>query len=135
MARRVKVAVVTDQEIRLLQEAAIVASGGTSGAPRPGCVQGSLGAATSAALYSSDGEPDPFVFAAYLLIYLARNHCFPDGNKRVAWLAFVDVLRTDLNVTVELPSAEIAAFVEEVAQGTVAVDLVLRFFGPHLRSC
>ena len=125
----------TDLEIRTLQEAAIVATGGTPGGPRPGCVEGSLGAATSAALYTSDGEPDPFVFAAYLLIYLARNHCFPDGNKRVAWLSFVDVLRTDLNATLELPATTTASFVEEVAQGRVSVDQVLRFFAPHLRSC
>lgn len=68
--------------------------GGDPSDPKPGCVDGSLGAAWSAESYS---DPDPgrlpgLVFAGYLLFYLARNHCFTDGNKRVAWSAAMHVL-------------------------------------------
>lgn len=31
-------------------------------------------------------------FAGYLLYYLAKNHCFLDGNKRVAWMSSMRVL-------------------------------------------
>lgn len=68
--------------------------GGDPSDPKPGCIDGSLGAAWSAESYS---DPDPgrlpgLVFVGYLLFYLARNHCFTDGNKRVAWSAAMHVL-------------------------------------------
>lgn len=92
-----------------------IQSGGTYGPPRPGCVEGSIGAAESATLYTSDG--DPLHLAVYLLTYLARNHCFPDGNKRVAWLGFVDVLLFNVQATLPISDDEAVAFVEDVAQG------------------
>jgi death on curing protein len=57
------------------------------------CIEGSLGNAHNAELYSERGgvEFGP-IFAVHLLVYLARNHCFEDGNKRIAWSCFVYVL-------------------------------------------
>ncbi len=68
--------------------------GGDPSDPKPGCVDGSVGAAWSAESYA---DPDPgrlpgLVFAGYLLFYLAKNHCFTDGNKRVAWSTAMHVL-------------------------------------------
>lgn len=68
--------------------------GGDPSGPKPGCVDGSIGAAWSAESYSdpAPGRLPGLVFAGYLLFYLSRNHCFTDGNKRVAWSAAMDVL-------------------------------------------
>jgi death-on-curing protein len=68
--------------------------GGDPSDPKPGCVDGSLGAAWNAESYS---DPDPgrlpgLAFAGYLLFYLSRNHCFTDGNKRLAWSTAMHVL-------------------------------------------
>lgn len=95
-------------------------AGGTFGPPRPGCVEGSIGAAESAAFYTS--EDDPLHLAVYMLVYIARNHCFPDGNKRVAWLVFIDVLMTDVQASLPISDEEAVAFVEDVAQGIVRAE-------------
>ena len=120
----------TFERVVALHEKGILASGGSFGPPRPGCVEGSIGAATSAAMYAADD--DAMHMAAYLLVYLARNHCFPDGNKRAAWLCFVDAL-SPLNVAVDAPPAEMASFVEDVAQGFRSADDVLQWVAPYLQ--
>ncbi len=33
------------------------------------------------------------ILAAHLLFYIAKDHCFIDGNKRVAWLACVEFFK------------------------------------------
>ncbi|MEZ5397757.1 MAG: type II toxin-antitoxin system death-on-curing family toxin [Bryobacterales bacterium] len=97
--------------------------GGTPSAPRDGCVEGSLGNAEAAALYHDEEAPDLLLAAAYLLVYLAKNHCFVDGNKRVAWMAAIRVL--DLNgIRVIAEQREAAELVNAVASGTVDVRQV-----------
>ena len=66
--------------------------GGDPSDPKPGCVDGSVGAAWSAESYADPGRLPGLVFAGYLLFYLAKNHCFTDGNKRVAWSTAMHVL-------------------------------------------
>jgi death-on-curing protein len=62
--------------------------------PREGCLEGSLGAAWNAELYAaSENAIQGLCFAGCLLYYLIMNHCFMDGNKRVAWTACMEVLR------------------------------------------
>lgn len=82
--------------------------GGDFANPRDGCVDGGLGAAWNAELYTeAQGSIQGFNFACFLLCYLARDHCFTDGNKRVAWLAFVDILlKLGLTVKAETNEAE-----------------------------
>lgn len=62
--------------------------------PRPGCLEGAVGNARTASEYLGCEERGfSLVFAAHLLFYLANNHCFGDGNKRVAWISSIEVLR------------------------------------------
>ncbi len=67
---------------------------GAASPPRAGCIPGALGNAWTAELYRCDEEAEKagLLFAAYLFVYLVRGHCFVDGNKRVAWLALLQVL-------------------------------------------
>ena len=70
--------------------------GGDASNPKPGCVESSIAAAWNAESYtdSEQSHIPGLVFAGYLLYYLAMNHCFSDGNKRVAWTSAMHVLLT-----------------------------------------
>ncbi|MYB03975.1 MAG: type II toxin-antitoxin system death-on-curing family toxin [Acidimicrobiaceae bacterium] len=60
--------------------------------------------------------------AAFLLLGLARNHAFIDGNKRIAVLAtlqFLNVNDYDLDL---LPVEEVYKTVVEVASGNLSLD-------------
>lgn len=105
--------------------------GGTAGAANRGCVEGSIGSAANAALYEAeqqDEEPDLLSLVAHVLVYLARNHCFTDGNKRAAWSATVRIL--DLNgIRLRSDDPEAAPLVERVCTGNANVDEVIRWLG------
>ncbi len=89
-------------------------------APRGGCVEGSLGSAWSAEQYqeTEEGVCEGLIFAGYVLFYLAKNHCFTDGNKRVAWLSATWVLAT-LGVSVDASDDEAEQMVLAVVQGEI----------------
>ncbi len=44
-------------------------------------------------------------FAGCLFFYLIKNHCFVDGNKRIAWAAMVRVL-LELGLTLDVDDDE-----------------------------
>lgn len=69
----------------------------------------------NAAFYQDDAdEPDLLIGAAYLLCYLAKNHCFLDGNKRTAWAAFVHLFFVN-GLIIAADEEEAAGLVERVA--------------------
>ncbi|KYG11255.1 hypothetical protein BE21_08170 [Sorangium cellulosum] len=111
-----------------LHETAIRDYGGKeSSVPKAGCVEGSIGNAVTASMYvAEDGEPDLLVAVAYLLVYLAKNHCFVDGNKRVAWSALVRVLDAN-GIRIIATQKEAATLVNDVASGTVDARGVLNW--------
>ncbi|MBV9760921.1 MAG: Fic family protein [Acidobacteriaceae bacterium] len=89
--------------------------------PVPGCVESSLGAAWNAELYAAKpGSVPGLCFAGCLLFYLIRNHCFVDGNKRAAWAASMEVLRT-LGLTVHASDHEAEEFCLDVITGRASV--------------
>jgi death-on-curing protein len=82
-----------------LQTAETVAS-----SPDIDCLLGALGNAWTAEEYRrEETHASPgLLFACYLLSYIAKDHCATDGNKRMAWLGFVEVLAFyDLEVKAE----------------------------------
>jgi death-on-curing protein len=119
-------------ELTELHSVAITAFGGAASPPKEGCVDRSIASAINASLYSADddGEPDLLLAAAHLLFYVAKNHCFADGNKRAAWSAVIRAL--DLNgIRVEADPGEAAELVEGVASGARTVrDILLWFYEP-----
>jgi death-on-curing protein len=100
---------------------------------REGCLESSVGAARSAGAYASEDEADEgLVFAAAILLYLTKNHCFGDGNKRVAWAAVVEVLLV-LGLTVDATEIEAADFVLDLAaRERPAIQDVLAWLTPRL---
>jgi death on curing protein len=84
-------------EVKRLHAQGIDQYGGLHSPPISGCVEGAIGNAYTAGLYGiGEAEPTPvaiaLVFAGHLLFYLARDHCFTEGNKRVAWTSCTHVL-------------------------------------------
>lgn len=101
--------------------------------PKPGCAEGVLGNAWSGELYqeSRDLRPGLF-FAAAVLVYLAKGHCFSDGNKRVAWLTLLDALSA-LGLDLEATEDDAADFVLEIAASPKPrVDDVLRWLAARV---
>ncbi len=118
---------VEHDELVTMHAHAVARYGGEPSPPQAGCLERSIGAAISAALYSTDSQdPDLLVAVSYLLVYLAKNHCFVDGNKRVAWMAFLRAL--DLNgLAVDADELDAAALVNDVATGAVDAIGVARW--------
>lgn len=107
---------------------------GRAGGPREGCLEGSLGAAASAEVYLASDEGTPgLTFASYLLFYLANNHCFTDGNKRVAWLAAVEILAA-FGLTIEVDDGAAYEFMDQVAKGLLDQDDVRTWITRYVAS-
>jgi len=89
--------------------------GGAEGGPKPHCMESALGSAQQGAGYFEDEVGDSVLtLPAFVLVYIARNQCYVDGNKRVAWAAFTRLLaRYDLSVDATDDDAE--AFVLHLA--------------------
>lgn len=97
------------------------------------CVHGRLGNAWSAMLYREPEEATRGLFlAAQLFFYLANDHCFSDGNKRVSWLAAMEIFR-HLRLTVAATNEEAEELAMGVADGTItSVDEVALWLAPRL---
>lgn len=96
------------------------------GAPKPGCVEGAIGAAISACLYRADtpDDADLVCLAAYALTYLARNQCFPDGNKRIAWSTMIRIF--DVNgMRIRANEEDAAQLTNDVAEKRRDADSVM----------
>ena len=72
-----------------IQGALFSEHGGLNGPPRQGDLKAALGRAVNFHAYA-ESPPTLSRLAAAYGFALARGHCFPDGNKRVA-LAIIDV--------------------------------------------
>lgn len=87
--------------------------GGSAGAPKPGCMEAAVGGALNGAAYYEDGE-NILVPAAFALVLIAKRHCYTDGNKRVAWYAFVRWIEM-YNLRVDVTDDEAFALVDRLA--------------------
>jgi death-on-curing protein len=87
--------------------------------PTEGCIEGCLGNAWSAKVYTEEEDQYSLIFVAYLLFYLAKNHCFIDGNKRVAWMAAMDVLMR-YNLTINATDDEAVQFVLDIVENKIS---------------
>jgi death on curing protein len=113
---------ITDETITDLYAEGIKRWGGSGSDPKDGCVDGALGAAYNAELYSPESEQQGFIsgliFAGYLLFYLATKHCYVDGNKRIAWACTTFVLLS-FGLTIEATEDEVVEFCLSIARGDI----------------
>jgi death-on-curing protein len=72
----------------------------------------------------------PELAAAYLY-GIARSHPFTDGNKRTALSAAVQFLHFNGHRFVDLPTSELASFIEGVAAGRHTESAVAEWIARH----
>lgn len=109
--------VINTQMVVALHQKAIDDHGGLHSPPKEGCLEQSLGNAYTAEQYTQTSDSaEGLGFAGYLLFYLSRNHCFTDGNKRIAWIAAMRVLLNH-GLTVEASDDEAEEFCMRIADG------------------
>ena len=128
---------ITVENVAFLHRASMTRYGtALAGPPEPGCVEGALGNAWSAELYLEEtpNRETGLAFAGFVLFYLVRNHCFTDGNKRVAWLSALWILaRRGLTVVATTDESD-AMLLDAIAGGptiTSGAD-VTRWLADHL---
>jgi len=112
-----------------IQGELIAEHGGLSGPPRHGDLEAALGRPVNLHAYSETAPSLPRLAAAYGFA-LARGHCFPDGNKRIA-LAIVDVFLR-LNGS-ELTADEMDAVdtIQALAAGDLTEDQLTEWIAGH----
>jgi death-on-curing protein len=94
--------------------------GGLTGTPDEHRLQATLARPQQLLAY---GNPTPSIFelAAAYSFGLARNHCFPDGNKRVA-LAAADIFLQINGHELTAPEPEAVMIILEVAEGGLSQE-------------
>lgn len=112
-----------------IQGELIAEHGGLTGPPRQGDLETALGRPVNLHAYS-ETPPTLACLAAAYGFALARGHCFPDGNKRVA-LAIVDVFLR-LN-GFELTADELDAVdtIQSLAAGNLTEDELAAWIEAH----
>lgn len=106
------------QSVIELHSQGIDIHGGIHSAPKDGCVEQSLGNAYNAEQYNqTDDSEGGLCFAGFVLFYLASNHCFTDGNKRIGWAACMRVL-LNLGLTIDATDDDAEVFCMRIADST-----------------
>ena len=103
-----------------IQGELIAEHGGLTGPPRQGDLEAALGRPVNLHAYSESPQPLPRLAAAYGFA-LARGHCFPDGNKRVA-LAVVDVFLRMNGMALTADELDAVSTIQLLAAGDLTED-------------
>jgi death-on-curing protein len=128
---------ITIERLLELHQVALAKYGGREGPTGPeACVDAAVGAAWSAELYTTGKKhrTGGLPFGAYLMFYVARRHCFTDGNKRVAWMAGIDVLAQH-NLAVRATVEEARDMIEAILSHAIdSGEQVTTWLAPRLYS-
>lgn len=103
-----------------IQAELIAEHGGLSGPPRQGDLEAALGRPVNLHAYAEKPPTIARLAAAYGFA-LARGHCFPDGNKRIA-LAIIDVFLRMNGLELTADEMEAAATIQSLAAGELTED-------------
>jgi death on curing protein len=112
-----------------IQTELIAEHGGLSGPPRQGGLEAALGRPVNLHSYA-EVPPNLARHAAAYGFALARGHCFPDGNKRVA-LAIVDVFLRLNGHVVTADEVDAAATIQSLAAGDLTEDELAVWIADH----
>lgn len=103
-----------------IQAELIAEHGGLAGPPRQGDLEAALGRPVNLHAYAESPLSLPCLAAAYGFA-LARGHCFPDGNKRVA-LAVVDVFLRMNGLELNANEMDAVETIHALAAGELSED-------------
>jgi len=98
--------------------------GGLQGPPAAGALASTLARAQHLLAY----EPDSSLYqlAAAYGYGLARNHCFPDANKRTAWIAMVTFLSCN-DIELDADQDDAQATMLALAAGDMTEDTLAQW--------
>jgi death-on-curing protein len=119
----------TLDELRQIHQSEIEAHGGGRGVLDAGLLESAV-AQPAAALGGQFAHADLAGMAAAYLFHLAKNHCFVDGNKRVAALSAVVFLALN-GVDFDVPPGDFFYLVYGVAAGTADKAAAAAFVRRH----
>lgn len=103
-----------------IQGELIAEHGGLAGPPHQANLEAALGRAVNLHAYSDSPPTLPRLAAAYGFA-LARGHCFPDGNKRIA-LAVVDVFLRMNGMALTADELDAVSTTQSLAAGELTED-------------
>jgi death-on-curing protein len=103
-----------------IQAELIAEHGGLAGPPRLGDLEAAPGRPVNLHAYAESPPSLPRLAAAYGFA-LARGHCFPDGNKRVA-LAIIDVFLRINGHELAADETDAVATIQSLAAGDLTED-------------
>jgi len=116
-----------------IQGELIAEHGGLTGPPRQGDLEAALGRPVNLHAYAESPPSLPRLAAAYGFA-LARGHCFPDGNKRVA-LAIIDVFLRMNGLTLTADETDAVVTIQALAAGELTeeelADWIAAYSGPR----
>lgn len=119
----------TVEEIIMLHEKLIAATGGTPGLRDRGLLESAV-ASVNAGFEDVEQYPTIEEKAARLAFSLVSNHAFVDGNKRVGMLAMLTTLSLN-NLPVQNTRAELIALGLAAASGAAKYDEILEWVRSH----
>jgi len=103
-----------------IQAELISEHGGLTGPPRQSDLEAALGRPINLHTYTETPPTLPRLAAAYGFA-LARGHCFPDGNKRVA-LAIIDVFLRMNGLELTADEMDAVDTIQSLAAGDLTED-------------
>lgn len=115
-----------------IQAELIAEHGGLAGPPRLGDLEAALDRPANIHAYAESPPSPPRLAAAYGFA-LARGHCFPDGNKRVA-LAIIDVFLRMNGLELSADEVDAADTIQRLAAGELTEDDLGRWITNHSRQ-
>ncbi len=115
--------------VTAIQAELIAEHGGRSGPPRTGDLEAALGRPQNLFAYSESPPSLPRLAAAYGFA-LARGHCFPDGNKRIA-LAIVDVFLRINGMALTAEETDAVETIQSLAAGDLTEEQLATWIGAN----
>jgi len=106
--------------------------GGLAGPVRISELEAALGRPQQQYSYS-DAAPSMESLAAAYGYSLARNHCFADGNKRIA-LAVIDVFLQMNGRELTAQEVDAAGIIQSVAAGELTEEQLAAWISEHVRG-
>jgi death-on-curing protein len=102
--------------------------GGMQGMRDEGALEAAL--ARPRQRWAYGGDPDIAALAAAYAFGLARNHPYHDGNKRIAFVTMAVFLGLN-GRRIDATEEEIVAVMLELAEGTLAEDVLAEWIRSH----
>ncbi|MCG3172526.1 MAG: hypothetical protein GMKNLPBB_00679 [Myxococcota bacterium] len=125
---------ITESIVVRMYNTSIARYGGMESKPKDGCIKAVLGNAWNAAYYHWDEDENPggLVFAAFVFMYFMHDHCYGDGNKRIAWMTMTYLLKKQFNLTLHATDEEAEGFCLAVIKDKLAIETILEWMNPRL---